>query len=423
MEPLGAMEPQQLLQLLMGVLGCAVAMFVLTLVYVALARRSSRARARSDNRSATGLPHDHVAKSAVSAPAVQAPPAGLDPRTRPAALDIEARLAGTGRDVRQSQPAGTPLVLPSSGGKEIMRVVQDPATGKIRIRAAGVPYSRLSDVRDRHAGETILAAITYALRFSNGMAATDAGVTIVQLPTCDAVAVPEPMGLSSDSEEPGEVIRLSADAGRRQFWVQASRRRYRTLSDVADSAARQRILEAITYLLQFSRGRLCANDGVRVVPIPALSFKPGAPGGQAAAPAGDSRRTFPGSIGDDIPGSVASVASVASPEQEEAFLRELMKQSPAPPDARTQRPKPGGSGRGSGKTPAAAPPSFSLAEEIDRIFQRQLGSSPLAHVDAQIAAHPDGSVRIRVGAKFYDRPDEVPDAELRKIIEASIAEW
>ena len=66
---------------------------------------------------------------------------------------------------------------------------------------------------------------------------------------------------------------------------------------------------------------------------------------------------------------------------------------------------------------------FSLVEEIDRIFQVRLAASPLSAVDAQLQAGPDGSVRVRVGTRYYDTPDQVPDRQLRDLIRQSIAEW
>jgi hypothetical protein len=47
----------------------------------------------------------------------------------------------------------------------------------------------------------------------------------------------------------------------------------------------------------------------------------------------------------------------------------------------------------------------------------------MAKTDAKVEPNPDGGVRIRVGAAYYDSPDEVPDAQLRDIRKLSIADW
>ena len=404
MEQLGAMEPERLLQLLVGVAGCAVTMFVLTMVYVILGRRSGRARAREGSDTPHSLPHETISAPIAEEVARSLRPDESDMPVRPAPLDVKARLAGTGRDAWQNQRGDQPSVSTVSGGQEILRVVQDPLTDQVWIKVAGVRYSQLSDIRDRSVGEQVLAAITCALRFSSGTAASDQGVVTIELPKCDAVAVPAPFGALSEAEEPGEVIRLLGEAEHNEFSVQVVSRRYRTISDVADPAVGQRILEGISHLLRFSRGRLSANDGVRVVPMPALSVRPAAMRVRLAPGDGEPRR-------------------IATSDEEDAFFRQLMSQSPQPSKAQVQRPSLAGSIRRLGKHSPSTQSTLTLAEEIDRILQRKLESSPLAHVDAQIVSRPDGSVRIRVGTQFYDRPSELSDAELRKIIEASIAEW
>jgi len=130
---------------------------------------------------------------------------------------VSARLAGTGREAwLEEAPSRSPAALPvgesvSHRGKEALRVVRDPSTGESWIQVAGVRYRSLNDIRDRAVGERVLAAITHALRFSNGMVATDQGVIMLKLPPCDAVKVPTAFGALSDVREPGEILRLISD--------------------------------------------------------------------------------------------------------------------------------------------------------------------------------------------------------------------
>jgi hypothetical protein len=317
---------------------------------------------------------------------------------KPVPLDVGARLAGTGRDAWQPQDAEIAPETPLPNGQEILRVLMDASSDRVWIKVAGVRYAHLGEVRDRSVGERILAATTWALKFSNCRAASDKGVVTIDLPDCDAVAVPDAFGALSDDEEQGELLRLVGDASRSEFWVQVAGSRYQALSQITDAAAGQAVLDGISHLLRFSHGRLCANDGVRVVPVPQLSRRPHT----VVTP--EAKRTV-------------------TPEEEEAFLRQMRSRLEDTGSQRTRRSKPTGEGRGTGKAAKNAPGSFSLVDEIDGIFQRRLQASPLAQVDAQFVARPDGSVHIRVGTQFFDRPDEVPDADLRKIIEAAIAEW
>jgi hypothetical protein len=377
-------------------------MLALTVVYIVLARRSRRATAAAAEA--------NVPAGVADAPAFDGAIAG---EGRPVsvvatmtggqsvALDVGARLAGTGREAWGSQEAAAPARTGPEQGQEILRVIRDAATpeAKAWIKVAGVRYARLSEVRDRLVGERILAAISWALRFSNGRAVSDQGVVTIEMPPCDAVAVPAAFGALADSEEPGELFRLVVDPERSAFWIQVAGRRYGALSEVVDRSVGQTILNGISCLLQFSHGRVYANDGVRVVPVPQL-----------------------------LPVPVADVASspqrVATPEEEEAFLRQMRREleEASLRGARHQKKRSRGA---SGESAAAQERdrSFSLVDEIDGIFQRKLQASPMARTDAQFVARPDGSVRIRVGSHYYDRPEEVPDADLRKIIEAAIAEW
>jgi hypothetical protein len=260
----------------------------------------------------------------------------------------------------------------------------------------------LGEVRDQALGKRILAAITWALRFSGGKVAEDSGIKFLELPLCDAVHVPEPIPPLADEDEPGEIMRLLGDAQRNEFWIQVAGRSYARLADVADPDAVLRILKGIGYLLQFSYGRLMANDGVRSVPIPKLSAKPVA----------SVLRVLDVSEGTE---------QLSARDKEEQFFQHLMRNSTRSRQIGAQQTS--AAVRHPGTARAQSASTFNLVEEIDRIFQRKLEASPLAHLDAQFVERPDGSVCIRVGTKFYKCPEEVPDPELRKLVEAAIAEW
>lgn len=377
MEQLGTMEPEQLLRLLLGVISCALLMIVVTAVYIVLARRMRRGR--SD---ATRQLDAYVGTIEVS-----------DSRKGMTAPDIAARLMGIGRSADQIEEAQTGPIRPARCAPEILRVVQDISSGQVVIKIAGTRYTRLGEVRDQTLGTRILAAITWALRFSEGKVAKDDGVASLELPPCDAVRVPEPMPVLTDEDEPGEIIRLLGNAKRDEFWIQVAGRCYARLGDVTDPDVAFRILGGISYLLQFSYGRLMTNDGIRAVPIPKLTAKVAT------------------SVMHALAGSQETPQRSAR-DREEQFLQSLMRETwQVSADKGRTRP-----------TGAPGTPN-SLVEEIDRIFQRKLEASPYAHLDAQFVEHPDGGVRIRVGTKFYESPEEVPDPGLRELIKAAIAEW
>ena len=406
-----SMTIDQLGQLLAGTVICAVLILVLIIAYFVLSRQSSQPKPRTDFGAKGPITSQRPASPTFPAAAPPAPIKDSAPAA-PLAVDIGARLAGTGRDAWLQEAA--PLAqAPSSPIKEILRLVRDPASGQTWVKVAGVRYRSLVDIRDRTVGERVLAAITYALRFSNGGVATDHGVASLPLPPCDSVKIPAAFGSLSEAQEAGEILRLASDPDRHDFCVQVVDRSYRRLADVADQAVGQHILEGITRLLQFSNGMMATDDGIGMVPLPALSA--------AVAPPLPSPPAPPAA---DVLTSLSESPSPAPLGEQERFLRELMSETPSAPNEPVRPPSLMSSLRGTWKKPSSdSTPALDLVTEINRIFQSKLGVSPLANTDAEVQAGPDGGVRIRVGTVFYDSPNDVPDARLRELLKLSIAEW
>jgi hypothetical protein len=398
--------------LLVGVIACAGFVAVLAFGYIVLARRSSGKRSRSNaavHSQVSALTEDLGRR--LDPVEVRPSPSSVAAGDESPRLDVEAKLEGTGREAWLTQESAQIGEFPAANAAEILRVVQDPGSGKAWIEVAGVRYLGLNDIRDRAVGEMVLAAITHALRFSNGLVATDKGIVALALPATDAVEVPAALVALSNIDEPGEIMRLTGDAEGRAFWVTVADHHYRNLAEVSDEVTGQRVLEGISRLLQFSRGRLSTDDGVAALPVPSLKVEAS---GLSIAPSGVSRS----------PSAIApSPARTPTPEQEEAFLRQLMEQNEQPAEKPSRRP--GLFGR-RGQSQDSAPesgPSFSLVDEIDRIFQAKLAASPLSNTDAQIVASADSSAGVRIGTTHYSSPKQVPDPVLRRLIEDSIAEW
>ncbi len=410
MPDLGSMTMEQLGQLFAGAIICAVLIFVLIIVYYVLSRRGSQPQPKTDLGAKGPIASQRPGSPILPAPP-PAPVKGSAP-AEPLAVDIGARLAGTGREAWLQEAA--PLVkTPPSPIKELLRLVRDPLTGQIWVKVAGVRYRSLVDIRDRMVGERVLAAITYALRFSNGRVATDQGVATLPLPPCDSVKVPAAFGSLSEAQEEGEMLRLSSDPDRHDFCVQVADRSYRRLADVADHAVGQHILEGITRLLQFSNGMVATDGGIGMVPVPALIADVMTPLPSPPAPPVTDALTLP-----------PESPSPAPLSEQERFLRQLMSEAPPPPTEPVKPPSLVGSLRGTWKKTATdSSPALNLVTEINRIFQSKLGVSPLANTDAEVQAGPDGGVRIRVGTVFYNSPNDVPDARLRELLKLSIAEW
>jgi len=411
MPQLDTMSVEQLGQLLAGTVICAVLVLVLIIVYVVLSRQSRQPQPGTDSSVKGPIPSQRPTSPALPVAPPPAPAKDNAP-AEPLAVDIDARLAGTGREA-WLQEAPPLAQAPSSPNKEILRLVRDPVTGQIWAKVAGVRHRSLVDIRDRAVGELVLAAITYALRFSNGRVATDHGVAVLPLPPCDSVKLPAAFGSLSEAQEPGEILRLVSDPDRHDFCIQVADRSYRRLVDVADQAVGQHILEGITRLLQFSNGMVATDGGIGMVPLPPLSA--------VAAPPLSSPPALPET---DALTPSSEAPSPAPLSEQERFLRGLMGEAPSTPSEPVQPPSLMSSLRGTWKKPSSdSSPALDLVTEINRIFQSKLGVSPLANTDAAVEASPDGGVRIRVGTVFYDSPNDVPDARLRELLKLSIAEW
>jgi hypothetical protein len=70
-----------------------------------------------------------------------------------------------------------------------------------------------------------------------------------------------------------------------------------------------------------------------------------------------------------------------------------------------------------------APPPTSIVGQINLILQEKLTGSPLADRGISLSQSPEGGVRVTVGVSHFDGVDEVPDADVKALIRAAIAEW
>ncbi len=70
-----------------------------------------------------------------------------------------------------------------------------------------------------------------------------------------------------------------------------------------------------------------------------------------------------------------------------------------------------------------APPPTSIVGQIDLILQENLAGSPLKGRGISLSQSPEGGVLVTVGASQFAGVDEVPDAEVKAMIRAAIADW
>lgn len=78
--------------------------------------------------------------------------------------------------------------------------------------------------------------------------------------------------------------------------------------------------------------------------------------------------------------------------------------------------------------PAEGPPEeggefLSVISEIDRILQTKLEHSPLAERGIHLMENHQQEIRIWVGLDSYDSINDIPDGDVRELINAAVKEW
>ena len=167
---------------------------------------------------------------------------------------------------------------------------------------------------------------------------------------------------------PPEAVLLMRDPA--AGWVvEVNGIRYTSLKDMHDDRAASQVLEALTGLQDFA-GLKPSNDSVaRTAPAERL------------APAAEQTRL--------------SATPAATPASGGAVLQ-----------------------------PTYPAPSGSILDQIEKVLQRNLLRHPeLSNRKIHVGAARDGSLLIEVDQQFYPAVNDVPEPDVREVIQASILEW
>ncbi len=225
------------------------------------------------------------------------------------------------------------------------------------------------------------------------------------------------------SNEPSELLRFLKHPQTGRLVIEVAGQQYHKLTDIDDREVGQYILELAAHLLAFTNGVVATDVGVKSVylpkvgptPAPLVKFTPitQLPDPDDVAP--------PETETEEAPSE--PLVPPPPPEAEAAFLASLQAQPPRPEPAPPQRR--GIFGRPA--KPAEEPvlmPQFNLADEINKIVQARLVSSPLTNVaKIEILSDLSGGIRINVDGHIYSSPDDVPDPEAKELIKAAIKQW
>jgi hypothetical protein len=67
--------------------------------------------------------------------------------------------------------------------------------------------------------------------------------------------------------------------------------------------------------------------------------------------------------------------------------------------------------------------ALNIIAQIDHVFQTRIIGTPYETMGIRIFEGSVGSVEVKIGSNKYSSIDDVPDADIKKIIRAAIAEW
>jgi pyruvate/2-oxoglutarate dehydrogenase complex dihydrolipoamide acyltransferase (E2) component len=213
---------------------------------------------------------------------------------------------------------------------------------------------------------------------------------------------------------PGEVMRVIRDRETGRVLVEVDGQRYAHLREIRDAGVGRRVLWAIADLVRFTGGMATNPQAVQHAreaeagAVPEPTFE--SPTARLAPPPGppaSSRSASPGASSPRLSDLTSLGTTEPSAPQQSYSLIDYFRRG-------FQAPQP---------TEAVPGPS-NFIEEIDEILQRMVRELPRAPSQpVRVASGEDGMLQIIVGIQTYHSADEVPDVQIRRLIQAAVAEW
>jgi hypothetical protein len=216
-----------------------------------------------------------------------------------------------------------------------------------------------------------------------------------------AVASPPAAALSQTLTEtparPGEVMRVFRDERTGRIAVEVEGQSYTHIREIQDAQVGRRVLWAIADLIRFTGGMAANPQAVR-----SLSD---APPPEPSPPPRVETPPAPAALG-GVPSQARRQGASVQEESGRYNMVDFFRRGFAPRPAEEFQ----------------APTSF--IDEIEEILQAaiQRRSAPL-RVEVHVTTGPNNTLQIEVGHEKYSSPAEVPDPEVRQMIQAAVAEW
>jgi hypothetical protein len=179
-----------------------------------------------------------------------------------------------------------------------------------------------------------------------------------------------------------EVLRVWRDTESEELRVELGGQRFARMADIRQAEVRQGLLTTLRDLEAFAGGA----PTVPPVVVPVAAAHPAV----VAA-------IQEGGVKPAAGGTAPLPAPSMNPFKQMQVLRELNK--------------------------AQAAPVKSITEQIDEILQEKLSATPHHQRGIRVHSGPKGHALFSADGHDYDAVDNVPDAEVRGLIRAAVAEW
>jgi len=233
-------------------------------------------------------------------------------------------------------------------------------------------------------------------------------------PPPSASSPPPQAPLEPERERPArsdEVMSVIRDRERGGVLVEVDGRRYAHLREIEDAQVGRRVLWAIADLVRFSGGMATNPQAVRSAQAADANPEAGAARGAGAA---------------SPPPSASETAAPSASHVPQRFsdLGSLDLAEPSPPEG--PRGIIGFFQRGfQAPLPTEELPSpTAFIGEIDEILQRMIRQLPAPPSQSvRVSSSESGALQILVGREIYSGADQIPDAQVRQLIQAAVAEW